>query len=163
MLRSSEGSFDWNIIPEPKVKNTFDDFLGAWDKPETEERTVTVKCPRVKVDDTKGKGPVDADPTQNDPPLRPRSSRGLKRKQDKDEADEENEHQGEHEDEDEEEYGDDEKRDEKRDEGKKKAAKPKRKKVKSAAEVHSGVRQMPGLQAIVSTTFMINYRNLPAQ
>ena len=37
MLRSSEGSFDWNVIPKPKVKNTFDDFLGAWDEPETEE------------------------------------------------------------------------------------------------------------------------------
>ena len=37
MLRSSEGSFNWNVIPEPKVKNTFDDFLGAWEKPETEE------------------------------------------------------------------------------------------------------------------------------
>ena len=119
MLRLSEGSFDWNVIAEPKVKDTFDDFLGAWDKPETEERTIIVKHARVKVDDAKGKGPVDADPTQNDLPLPPWSSRGLKRKQDEDDADRENEHQGEDEYEDEEEYKDDEKRDEKRDESKK--------------------------------------------
>ena len=43
MLRLSEGSFDWNVIAEPKVKDTFYDFLGAWDEPETEERTVIVK------------------------------------------------------------------------------------------------------------------------
>ena len=137
MLRSSEGSFDWNVIAEPKVKDTFDDFLGAWDEPETEEQTVIVKHARVKVDDAKGKGPVDADPTQNDLPLPPQSSRGLKRKQDEDDADEENEHQGEDKYKDEEEYENDEKRDEKRDESKKKAARPKRKRVKSTAEVHS--------------------------
>ena len=62
-----------------------------------------LKHARVKVDDAKGKGPVDADPTQNDLPLPPRSSCGLKRKQDEDDVDGENEHQGEDEYEDEEE------------------------------------------------------------
>ena len=139
ILRSLEGSFNWAVIAEPTATDDIDDIFGAWDEPTADEPTMAIKRARVKVDDTKGKGPAGADPTQNASPQCTRSSRGLKRKQDNEEEDDEDENKGEDEEEDEEEYDEDNKPDEKRDEGKRKAARPvkRARRVKSATEVHS--------------------------
>lgn len=137
VLRPKElGSFNWEVLGEPEPETVLADFLECWGGEPDQAATVTVKRPKVRQENTKGKGRMDAGSTPDEGAPDTRSTRGTKRKLEE-EGEEEEEEEGEGMDDDDDEG--EEVKEPKQDEGgKKKGGRtPKKVRIKSSAEVNS--------------------------
>jgi hypothetical protein len=143
IFTSAEGSFNWDVIPEPG-KPIYHSFLDEWDEPDEQGPAVIVERPHVKQENTKGKGRMDSVSIPDATAPSTRSSRAMKRKMEEEEEEEEDEGEENKEDakggdeEDEEEEKEEEKKEKQDVGGKKKGGRVMKKvRIKSAAEVHS--------------------------